>query len=81
MKYSIAFLVGAAFGALVALMFAPSSGEELRANIKTQADTQYARLKDDWQKGMSEIHSRMDNINSDLQALSSKVIDSTKTTG
>ena len=44
MKYAMSFLIGAAVGAAVALLFAPSSGEELRMNIKTQADTQVARL-------------------------------------
>jgi gas vesicle protein len=40
MKYALSFLLGTAMGAAVALLFAPSSGEELRTNIKTQADTQ-----------------------------------------
>jgi gas vesicle protein len=56
MKYALSFLLGAAMGAAVALLFAPSSGEELRTNIKTQADTQYARLQDEYQKGMQEMH-------------------------
>ena len=47
LKYGLSFLFGAAFGAAVALLYAPSSGEELRTNIKTQADTQYARLQDE----------------------------------
>ena len=47
MKNGLTFALGTLFGALiggaVALLFAPSSGEELRANIKTQADTQVTR--------------------------------------
>ena len=77
MKYGLTFALGTLFGALiggaVALLFAPSSGEELRANIKTQADTQYARLQDQYQKGMTEMQSRMDKMNSDLQAMTNKV--------
>ena len=72
MKYGLSFLLGAVVGAAVALLFAPSSGEELRANIKTQADTQYARLQDDYQKGLQEIHARLDKMSSDLQAMSSR---------
>jgi gas vesicle protein len=72
MKFIIGFIWGAIVGAAVALLYAPSTGEELRANIKTQADTQAARLQDEWQKGMSELQDRMDKINSDLQALSGK---------
>ncbi len=73
MKYALSFLVGAVVGAVVALMFAPSSGEELRANIKTQADTQYARLQDEYQKGLQEMQVRMDKLSGDLQDMSSKV--------
>ena len=72
MKYVLSFLLGATVGAVVALLFAPYSGEELRTNIKTQADTQYARLQEEWQKGMHEMQTRMDKMGSDLQALSSK---------
>ena len=73
MKFLIGFIWGAIIGAAVALLYAPSTGEELRSNIKTQADTQYAKLQEEWQKGVSELQGRMDKINDDLQALSGKV--------
>jgi gas vesicle protein len=72
MKYALSFLLGAAMGATVALLFAPSSGEELRTNLKTQADTQYARLQDEYQKGMQEMHAKMDKMSSELQAMSNR---------
>jgi gas vesicle protein len=72
LKFGLSFLFGVAFGAAVALLYAPSSGEELRANIRTQADTQYARLQDEWQKGMHEMQTRMDKMSSDLQAISNR---------
>jgi gas vesicle protein len=78
LKYGLSFLFGAAFGAAVALLYAPSSGEELRTNIKTQADTQYARLQDDWQKGMQEMQTRMDKMSSDLQAMSKRAKETEK---
>ena len=78
MKYALSFLLGAVVGAAVALLIAPSSGEELRANIKTQADTQYARLQDEYQKGMQEMQTRMDKMSSELQTMTSKVKDTGK---
>jgi len=72
MKNALSFLLGGLTGAVVALLLAPSSGEELRSNLKTQADTQYARLQDDYQKGLQELHTRLDKINSELQSLSSR---------
>ena len=72
MKYALSFLLGAVMGAAVALLFAPSSGEKLRSNIKTQADTQYAKLQDEYQKGLQEMHIRLDKMSSELQAMSSR---------
>jgi len=76
MKYGLTFALGTLFGALiggvVALLFAPSSGEDLRANIKTQVDTQATRLQDQYQKGMTELQTRVDKMSNDLQALSSR---------
>lgn len=66
-------ILGAVGGAAVALLYAPSSGKELRANIKTQADTQYAKLQEEWQKGMQEMHDRMDKISGDMPAITIKV--------
>jgi gas vesicle protein len=51
MKYAIGFGLGTLFGGLIgasfALLFAPSSGEELRTNIKTRADAEYIKLQED----------------------------------
>ena len=72
MKFIIGFIWGAMIGAAVALLYAPSTGEELRANIKTQADTQYAKMQEEWQNGINELQNRVDKISSDLQAMSGK---------
>lgn len=72
MKYALSFLLGAVAGAAVAMLFAPYTGEELRSNIKTQAETESARLQDEYHKGLQEIHTRLDKISSDLQAMSSR---------
>jgi gas vesicle protein len=71
MKYVLTLLLGAVIGAVTALLLAPSSGEELRTSIKTQADTQYAKLQEEWQRGTQEMQTRIDKLSSDLQALSS----------
>ena len=72
MKNIMSFLLGAMVGAVVALLYAPSTGEEMRSNIKTQVDTQYAKLQDEWQKGMQEMQARLDMMSSDLQTLANK---------
>jgi gas vesicle protein len=72
MKFTLSFLLGAIFGAAIALLYAPSTGEQLRADIKTQVDTQYARLQGEWQKGVQEMQSGVDKLSDDLQAMSSQ---------
>jgi gas vesicle protein len=59
MKYAVSLLLGALMGATIALLFAPSSGEELRSNIKTQADVQAARAREEWQKGVQGAQERL----------------------
>jgi len=68
-KYALGFVLGAIVGAAAGLLYAPSSGADLRSEIKTQADTQYAKLQDEWQKGMQEVQNRLDKVNSQVQAV------------
>jgi gas vesicle protein len=72
LPFALGTLIGALIGSALALLFAPSSGEELRANIKSKTDTQYARLQDEWQKGKQEIDTRMDKLSSKVQSVTSK---------
>jgi gas vesicle protein len=63
MKFIASFLLGIAIGAIAALLLAPSSGEELRSNIKTQTDVQAARARDEWQKGVQGLQERVNKLN------------------
>jgi gas vesicle protein len=65
MKYAVSLLLGALLGALIALLFAPSSGEELRSNIKTQADAQATRARDEWNKGVRGFQERVNKLNNE----------------
>ena len=46
MKYLVSFLGGALVGAVIALLFAPSSGTELRAKLQTGAEAEVAESGD-----------------------------------
>jgi gas vesicle protein len=63
MKYIASFLSGASIGAIGALLLAPSSGEELRSNIKTQADVQAARAREEWQKAVQGLQEQVNKLN------------------
>ena len=67
MKYAAVSIVSALLGAMVALLFAPSSGNELRSNIKNEMDTQFVRAKDELNKGVQDVQGRVDKLTSDLK--------------
>lgn len=69
MKFVLGFLIGLLAGAGVALMYAPASGEETRANIKTQMDAQTAQMQEQWQVRYQQLQARIDKMSGDLQAL------------
>jgi gas vesicle protein len=62
MKDIFNFLLGAVVGAIFALLFAPQSGEELRANIQTTAEKDWQNLQSQWQAEMEKIHARLDQL-------------------
>jgi gas vesicle protein len=64
LKVLISFLFGAAVGAAVALLLAPSSGEELRQQMNKVADADRERMRVEYQKGMEELHTRLDKMSS-----------------
>jgi gas vesicle protein len=63
MKFIASFLLGASIGAIAALLLAPSSGEELRSNIKTQTDVQAARAREEWQKAVQGLQEQVNKLN------------------
>lgn len=71
-KYVAGFLLGVVTGAVAALLLAPSSGKDLRMNIKTQTDAEYAKLQNDMQRGMQDMHTRMDKLSSEMQAMANR---------
>ena len=64
LKVLISFLLGAAVGAAAALLLAPSSGEELRQHMQEIADADRERMRVEYQKGMEDLHARMDKMSS-----------------
>lgn len=67
MREMVFFLLGAAVGAAAALMFAPSSGAELRAQIQTAAEKDLERLQAEWEKGLQRTNDKLDQLQADLK--------------
>ena len=58
LKYLVSFVSGMFVGAILALMFAPSSGEELRVQIQTGAETELKKAEAEWQKAKASLQER-----------------------
>ena len=72
-KEIVYFLLGAAVGATLALLFAPASGQELRANLQATAEKDTAKLQAEWQAAMAKTNERMDQMQADLKQALSRV--------
>jgi gas vesicle protein len=71
--YGFSFVLGAILGAALGLLFAPSSGDELRRNIKEQVDTQYAKVQEEFQKGMEKMQATVEKVSNELAAVTEEV--------
>lgn len=67
MKEIMYFLLGAAVGATLALLFAPESGKELRANIQATAEKDAAKLQAEWQAAMAKTNEQLDQMQAELK--------------
>ena len=54
MKDIFIFILGAAVGAILALLFAPQSGQELRSKIQDTAEKDWQKVQAEWQAGQEK---------------------------
>jgi gas vesicle protein len=64
----LSFLLGALVGAAIALLYAPSSGEELRSQIKTEADIRLEKLSAEWENTLAELQTTAEKTRNDVKA-------------
>ena len=63
MKELIIFITGMVVGASVALLMAPESGEELRAELRIKADEELPKM----QAAMARTNERLNQLEADLR--------------
>jgi gas vesicle protein len=73
MKEFFYLLLGAAIGAIIALLFAPESGQELRANLRATADKDLGRLQSELRTLTDKTFERMDQMQADLDTAVSQM--------
>lgn len=64
----VSFLAGALVGAAVALLYAPTSGEELRHQIKSEADVRLEKLSADMEEAIAELQATADKTRADVMS-------------
>jgi gas vesicle protein len=69
MKYFVSFLSGALVGAIVALLMAPSSGEELRAQIGERAEAELKRAETEWKRALAELNVKLEDVRHEVHTL------------
>jgi len=67
MKEIVYFILGAAVGATLALLFAPESGQDLRTNLQATAEKDAAKVQAEWQAAMAKTEERLDQMQAELK--------------
>jgi len=68
----VSFVIGAAVGALLGLVFAPMSGRELQYRARKEGQLQAQRAKYEWNQGMSSLNKQVDSLRQQVSTLSNK---------
>ena len=63
----LSFIAGAVFGAVIALLYAPTSGEELRAQIRDEADVRLQKASEDWTKALENVQQSIDEMGAEVK--------------
>ncbi len=66
MKNVVLLLIGFITGAVLALFFAPESGDVLRAQLGVEALAERQRLDAEVQRSLTRIHDRVEAVHTDL---------------
>lgn len=72
MKVVLTFLIGVAVGAAAGLLLAPSSGEDLRHQLRVEAERNRAALEAQMRKEMEEVQDRLAKVQADLDEAARK---------
>jgi gas vesicle protein len=60
------FLTGIIVGVAVGLLYAPKSGEELRAEIKAEAEVELQKLEVEWNRRMKEVNESIETTRKEV---------------
>ena len=72
MKYFSGFFMGILVGVGIGLLFAPSSGEELRAQIQQEAEIELKKLEVEWRRRLQQVQKSIEETRNEVKAMAQK---------
>ena len=75
----VSFLAGALVGAAVALLYAPSSGEELRLQIKSEADQRLEKINQDLKAALEDLQATAEKTRAEFMSYLEEIQETQKT--
>ncbi len=72
MKYFSGFFMGILVGVGIGLLFAPSSGEELRAQIQQEAEIELKKLEAEWRRRLQQVQKSIEETRNEVKAMAQK---------
>ena len=72
MKYFSGFFMGILVGVGIGLLFAPSSGEELRAQIQQEPEIELKKLEVEWRRRLQQVQKSIEETRNEVKAMAQK---------
>ena len=72
MKYFSGFFMGILIGVGIGFLFAPSSGEELRAQIQQEAQIELKKLEAEWQRRLQQVQKSIEETRDEVKSMAQK---------
>jgi gas vesicle protein len=72
MKYFSGFFMGILVGVGIGLLFAPSSGEELRAQIQQEAEIELKKLEAEWRRRLQQVQKSIEETRNEVKSMAQK---------
>lgn len=60
------FVIGGAAGTIMALLYAPQSGEKMRSEIKNKAEATYIDAQKKMSEALTELQTKIDKVSADV---------------
>lgn len=68
----VSFIIGAAFGAVLGLVFAPMSGKELQYRVRKEGQLQAQKARTQWLQSQSALGKQVDSLREQVTSVANR---------